>query len=89
MQLVRVDGERERADRGLPVPRMHLHEAHAAAAAEMYALGALDQRQRYKQLVSAASPPPLAGASRNDNTPGNGHRGSCGEGGVSSGRVCL
>ena len=56
MQLVRVDGERERVDRGLPVPRMHPHDAHAAAAAaEMYALGALDQRQRYKQLVSAAS----------------------------------
>ncbi|XP_043218855.1 nuclear receptor corepressor 2-like [Amphibalanus amphitrite] len=43
MQLARLDGERDRVDR-LAVPRMHLHDPHAAAAAEIY------ERQRYKHL---------------------------------------
>ena len=51
MQLARLDGERDRVDR-LAVPRMHLHDPHAAAAAaEIY------ERQRYKQLVSGRPAP--------------------------------
>ncbi|KAF0290557.1 hypothetical protein FJT64_011267 [Amphibalanus amphitrite] len=66
MQLARLDGERDRVDR-LAVPRMHLHDPHAAAAAEIY------ERQRYKHLVSAAArrpePPPSRAVPGTDNTP--------------------